>query len=127
MYGQCPIGKDSWCHYQRSVDSGTVFKEKYSGLPNDIINKIKPTYLELCSKELLQKCLHGKTQNANESFNGVIWQRLPKEVFGGLKTMKLGVYDAVITFNDGYQRCTKVLEKLNINPGFFKLKSYKHF
>ncbi|GFV26428.1 uncharacterized protein TNCV_4308271 [Trichonephila clavipes] len=74
MHGQCPIGKDSWCYYQRALSCGKKPNEKYKGLSNEVLNKIKPTYLELCSKELLTKCLHGKTQNSNECLNGVIWQ-----------------------------------------------------
>ncbi|GFW68230.1 uncharacterized protein TNCV_1881101 [Trichonephila clavipes] len=90
MHGQCPIGKDSWCYYQRALSCGKKPNEKYKGLSNEVLNTIKPTYLELCTKELLTKCLHGKTQNSNECLNGVIWQRVPKEVFVCLKTLKSG-------------------------------------
>ncbi|GFY15733.1 uncharacterized protein TNCV_1283781 [Trichonephila clavipes] len=90
MHGQCPIGKDSWCYYQRALSCGKKPKEKYKGLANEVLNMIKPTYLELCTKELLTKCLHGKTQNSNECLNGVIWQRVPMEVFVCLKTLKSG-------------------------------------
>ncbi|GIX70836.1 uncharacterized protein LOC101238613 [Caerostris extrusa] len=69
--------------------NGKTISEKYTGLPNNILNIIKPVYLELCSRDLLQKCLHGKTQNANESFNGTLWRRVPKEVFVWLKTVKM--------------------------------------
>ena len=41
------------------------------------------------------KCLHVKTQNANESFNGMIWNMVPKA------THSLGVYDAIAHFNFG--------------------------
>ncbi|GFT49972.1 uncharacterized protein TNCV_4175951 [Trichonephila clavipes] len=81
MHGQCPIGKDSWCYYQRALSCGKKPNEKYKGLSNEVLNTIKPTYLELCTKELLTKCLHGKTQNSNECLNGVIWQRVPKGSF----------------------------------------------
>ncbi|GFS73238.1 uncharacterized protein TNCV_4571571 [Trichonephila clavipes] len=90
MHGQCPIGKDSWCYYQRALSCGKKPNEKYKGLSNEVLNTIKPTYLELCTKELLTKCLHGKTQNSNECLNGVIWQRVPKEVFVCLKILKSG-------------------------------------
>ncbi|GFU36054.1 uncharacterized protein TNCV_4191531 [Trichonephila clavipes] len=83
---------------------------------------IKPTYLELCTKELLTKCLHDKTQTSNECLNGVIWQ----EVFVCFKTLKSGALDAVIQFNDGYKGCVEIFKKLNITPGYFTLKSYKH-
>ncbi|GFX99379.1 uncharacterized protein TNCV_1550431 [Trichonephila clavipes] len=84
---QCPIGKDSWCYYQQALSCGKKPKEKYKGLSNEVLNTIKPTYLELCTKEWFTKCLHGKTQNSNECLNGVIWQRVPKEVFVCLKTI----------------------------------------
>ncbi|GFU86667.1 uncharacterized protein TNCV_2880871 [Trichonephila clavipes] len=53
-------------------------------------------------KDLLKKCLRGRTQNPNESFNKCIWERIPKTVFVGIETLKFGVMDAVICFNDGY-------------------------
>ncbi|GFX54848.1 uncharacterized protein TNCV_3317651 [Trichonephila clavipes] len=126
MHGQCPIGKDSWCYYQRAQSCGKKPNEKYKGLSNEVLNTIKPTYLELCTKELLTKCLHGKTQNSNEGLNGVIWQRIPKEVFACLKILKSDALDAVIQFNDGYKGCVEIFKKLNITPGYFTLKSYKH-
>ncbi|GFW95748.1 uncharacterized protein TNCV_19791 [Trichonephila clavipes] len=124
MHGQCPIGKDSLCYYQRTLSCGKKTNEKYKGLSNEVLNTIKPTYLELCTKELLTKCLHGKTQNSNECLNGVIWQRVPKEVFVCLKTLKCGALDAVIQFNDGYKGCVLTFNKLNITPGYFTLKSF---
>ncbi|GFU79728.1 uncharacterized protein TNCV_4037351 [Trichonephila clavipes] len=89
MHGQCPIGK----RLLVLLPASTVLwlkkpNEKYKGLSNEVLNTIKPTYLELCTKELLTKCLHGKTQNSNECLNGVIWQRVPKEVFVCLKIFK---------------------------------------
>ncbi|GFX49667.1 uncharacterized protein TNCV_1637051 [Trichonephila clavipes] len=126
MHGQCPIGKDSWCYYQRALSCGKKPNEKYKGLSNEVLNTIKPTYLELCTKELLTKCLHGKTQNSNECLNGVIWQRVPKEVFVCLKILKSGAVDVVIQFNDGYKGCVEIFKKLNITPGYFTLKAYKH-
>ncbi|GFW05502.1 uncharacterized protein TNCV_436831 [Trichonephila clavipes] len=111
MHGQCPIGKDCCCYYQRALSCCKNPKEKYKGLSNEVLNMIKPTYLELCTKELLTKCLHGKTQNSNESLNGVIWQRVPKEVFVCLKILKSGALDAVIQFNDGYKGCVEIFKK----------------
>ncbi|GFX72626.1 uncharacterized protein TNCV_4062221 [Trichonephila clavipes] len=70
MHGQCPLGSKSWCAYQRAQSAGKGFYDKNAGLPKSIINKIKPTYLHLCDQNLLRKYLHGKTQNANEAFNG---------------------------------------------------------
>ena len=43
--------------------------------------------------------LHGKTQNQNESFNSMIWDRIPKTRYVSLTQLELGVYDAVANFN----------------------------
>ncbi|GFX79040.1 uncharacterized protein TNCV_3913271 [Trichonephila clavipes] len=69
-------------------------------------------------KDLLKTCLHGRTQNPNESFNKCIWERIPKTVFVGIETLKFGVMDAVICFNDGYVSRIKVFEALGIKPGY---------
>ncbi|GFT64200.1 uncharacterized protein LOC101238613 [Trichonephila clavipes] len=59
LHGQCPEGSESWCRYQRAKAAGSPLKEIEQGLPNKIINQIKPTYLKLCNETLLKKCLHG--------------------------------------------------------------------
>ena len=41
------------------------------------------------------KRFHGKTQNANESFNGVISERIPKRQYVGLQKLELCVFDFV--------------------------------
>ncbi|GFU23175.1 uncharacterized protein LOC101238613 [Trichonephila clavipes] len=59
LLGQCPEESESWCRYQRAKAAGSPLKEIEQGLPNKIINQIKPTYLKLCNETLLKKCLHG--------------------------------------------------------------------
>ena len=66
---------------------------------------------------MLEKCLHGKTQNANESFNGTIWNRVPKANHVGLDTLCLGVYDAISHFNYGAQAAIDTLSFLGIDAG----------
>ncbi|GFW10328.1 uncharacterized protein TNCV_5096791 [Trichonephila clavipes] len=109
MHGQCPTGKDSWCKYKQALRDGKVYVGKTAGLSNYVIKVIKPTYLALRDKELLKKCLHGKTQNNNESFNNVLWSVLPKEIFVHKKTLFLGSYMAVILYNSGYLGLLPVL------------------
>ena len=80
--GHCPTGPGSWCKF--NSDKGNKKKNTYKpgqGLPNDVIYKIRLIYFELSKESELVKCLHGKTQNANESFNGMIWDRIPKDMF----------------------------------------------
>jgi hypothetical protein len=51
---------------------------------------IKPIFIRLSSNELLSKCLDGETQNQNESINGMIWNRIPKNIFVGFDVLELG-------------------------------------
>ncbi|GFX13210.1 uncharacterized protein TNCV_2989741 [Trichonephila clavipes] len=101
-HGQCPVGDESWCKFQRAKASNIVYQDKSLGLPQNIVNTIKPVYMDLCDRNLLKKCLHGKTQNPNESFNAILWQILPKEVFVEHQTLRLGAYIAVVQFNNGF-------------------------
>ena len=73
--------------------------------------------MDLSNDNLLKKCLHGQTQNNNESLNGVIWKRCPKDVFVGRSTLEMGVASAVISFNDGQSGILKVMGNLSMNPG----------
>ena len=70
----CPRMKESWCRYQSDIITGkTTYKHKPL-LPEIVSNEIKHifSYKDLGNEELLSKCLHGKTQNTNESINNVI-------------------------------------------------------
>ena len=72
--------------------------------------------MDLYDNNLFKKCLHGQTQNNNESLNSVIWKRCPKDVFVGRSTLEMGVASAVISFNDGQSGILKVMENLSMNP-----------
>ncbi|GFU91273.1 putative kolobok1-1 nv [Trichonephila clavipes] len=39
MHGQCPIGKESWCYFQRGWQMEQNVPQKYAGLSNDVLNK----------------------------------------------------------------------------------------
>ncbi|GFV60288.1 uncharacterized protein LOC101238613 [Trichonephila clavipes] len=110
---KCPEGSESWCRYQREKAAGSPLKEIEQGLPNKIINQIKPTYLKLCNETLLKKCLHGKTQNCNESYNNILWNIVPKNIFIGLETFRLGALLALILYNSGYAGILSVIRNVN--------------
>ncbi|GFS76307.1 uncharacterized protein TNCV_4668311 [Trichonephila clavipes] len=57
MHGQCPIGKIVGATTSEHCLVAKKPNEKYKGLSNEVLNTIKPTYLELCTKELLTKCM----------------------------------------------------------------------
>ncbi|GFU74355.1 uncharacterized protein TNCV_2094791 [Trichonephila clavipes] len=88
----------SWCKHQKAKQEGKLYKHRTAGLPNAVLNTVKTTYMDLCDQSPLEKCLHGKTQNANESFNGVLWSIIPKETFVELLTLQFGAFLAVLQF-----------------------------
>ena len=117
---QCPNGEKSWCRYKRDKACGTKTYIPGSGLPVQLVlQHLRPIFLDLSKDELLHKCLHGKTQNQNESFNGTVWNRLPKTQYIGLDQFELGVYDAVAHFNIGTKAVLKIYERLGLDPGSF--------
>lgn len=81
------------------------------------MDEIKPIFRDLAHPDLLRKCLHGKTQNACESLNNVIWSRVPKTTFVRKTTLQLGTYEAISHFNEGCIVKCRVLNKLGITPG----------
>lgn len=118
LHSFCPKGRTSWCKYQRAKASKKSYDhKKHFHLPKDIMLAIKKVYRDLAHPDLLKKCLHGKSQNPNESFNNVLWTRVPKNVFVSLETLKFGAYDAVATFNKGNIARCLVLEKLGLPVG----------
>ena len=89
------------------------------GLPLDIIVELKPIYASFSEDDLLSRCLYGKTQNQNESLNGMFLERVPKDVFVGAEGFQLGIYDAIVHFNIGSKAFVKVFGKLGISPEEF--------
>ena len=118
----CPKGEDSWCRYQSDKVTGLKTYKPGSGLTREVIKHVKPIFNDLSKDELLQKCLHGKTQNQNEAFNGLIWEQLPKSTDVALPSLKLGTYDAIAHFNIGKKSSCLIYEKLGMIPGHYTTK-----
>ncbi|GFV47281.1 uncharacterized protein TNCV_4829371 [Trichonephila clavipes] len=117
QHGMCPTNEDTWCGYYRAITTGEVYKHKNT-LPSEVLHCIKDVYRELSTPNLLAKCLHGKTQNCNESVNSTIWSRIPKNVFVQLGTLKTGILEAIASYNQGNISKYHVLET-GIFPGFY--------
>lgn len=108
----------TWCKYVKSVAKNEPYDHsKHFHLPEIVMNEIKPTFEALSKTDLLEKCLKGKSQNPNESLNNVIWSRIPKRTFVRLDTLKFGVYEAVLSFNDGYISKINLIEQLGLKIG----------
>ena len=97
----------------------TTNKYKHGpGIPTNIVVKhLKSIYQDLTSDTLLKKCLHGKTQNQNESVSGMVWERVPKTRYVALEKLEFGFYDAVANFNYGRKATLDILCELKLEPG----------
>ena len=122
LHHHCADGADSWCRYKQDQANHTSNYVPGPGLPDDIIKIVKPIFVRLSSDELLSKCLHGKTQNQNESMNGMIWNRIPKNIFVGVDVLEFGAYDAVAHFNVGAEAAVNIFKEINLDPGEYILK-----
>lgn len=115
----CPKGKGSWCKWQSDQVTGeNTYKHKVN-LPVCIQEKVKPIFQDLANIDMLRKCLHGMTQNSNESFNQLIWNRCPKNIFTSRRIVEMAVNSAVIVYNDGFLSLGTVLESIGLQPGCF--------
>lgn len=84
-------------------------------LPKFVCTLIKPVFEALSSDELLQKCMHGGSQNTNESFHNLIWLRCPKTGFVGRTRLELAVNDATIVYNEGEVSRMTIFRALHLN------------
>lgn len=118
LHGKCPKGEGSWCSFQKAVATGTLDKYKpKNGLPDNVLEAVKPVYSKLTDPAMLRRCLHGKTQNQNESFNGMIWRRCPKDGYVGLKTLNFCVMDAICHYNCGPDVELEILKRGGVTVG----------
>jgi len=112
----CPAGENSSCKYRRAESLGQEYTHP-EPLHQDVAKYILPIYEDLSKKELLEKCLGGFTQNANESFNSTIWRLAPKHLHCGRKIIEIAAYIAAGIFNEGYMYVLKLMYDLQIVIG----------
>ncbi|GBM12520.1 hypothetical protein AVEN_155977-1 [Araneus ventricosus] len=117
IHGQCPIDTESWCKYQRAVVKCIKYQDKSQGMPKNTMKIVKPVYIKLCYRELLKRCLDGKTQNADKTLNGLFWRCIPEETFVESNTLELGVNMAVIMFNKVFNGFRALIAELSISVG----------
>ena len=70
-------------------------------LPPAVVKELQPIYKRLSQPELLEKRVHGQTQNPCKSFNSLLWQRCPKTVFSARDHLDYALADAALHFNCG--------------------------
>ena len=116
-----PKSADTLCHYQKDKQDNTSYYESKSDLPTDVKRPILLICWSLCKSEMLENCIHGKTWNANESFNGMIWNCVPKATHVGLVLLSVGDFDAIDHFDNG-EKAALYMELLKIDRGYYMAK-----
>ena len=119
----CPQDIATSCKYQKSKIDGTEFKGDRINISEPIYQLIRPLWLRLSKNSLLEKCLHGRTQNVNEAFNAFVWERSPKDIFVGKNVLNISVATAVIACNDGALGIMKVMENIGLHTGHFNVEA----
>lgn len=73
-----------------------------------------PMIDKLTDPSLLQRCLRGSTQNANESINSILWSILPKTKNHGYRSVRGAAAIASIFFNRGRFGLVKFFNDIGI-------------
>lgn len=119
----CPDGDDenpSWCEYKRK---GSM-EDKGHHLDGVFLDLLLPAFKRLSGQDLFLKCPPGHTQNQNESFNALIWQRCPKHQWRGPRAVQIAVNLASLAFNCGARESrNRVFGKLNLKVGTYTISS----
>ena len=116
QHQNCPQGSDSWCFYNRSTANNerppAHMDSIGTPLSQDVARAIRPIYDRMSSLPLMNRIEHGRTQNANESVNGMIWARCPKTVHVGAGRINAAVASAVSHFNQGCAHLAQVMKHI---------------
>jgi hypothetical protein len=62
----CPPGAESWCKWQVACAREEEYRHHKAPIPEAIVHLLKLIYARLGNPSLLEKCIDGYTQNANE-------------------------------------------------------------
>jgi hypothetical protein len=118
----CPTGSNSWCFYQSSV-ANHKFPGPHIKFVHTPLNYSKlsphmfPIYERLSDDRLLQRCVSGNTQNANECLHSLIWSRCSKENFASRKRVQFAVTVAAGEFNFGSGSSQNIARFYGFNAG----------
>ena len=115
-HDNCPPGISSWCSFQRDVATGqSTHKPTKSPFSAAMVDVMKPLFSRLSDVTFLEKCKECSTQNANESFNSLVWSLSPKEKFNSPIETSVAVNLAVCLFNNGIEyTLTNLLQKADM-------------
>ena len=80
---------------------------------------LPPIYEDLYRENLLEQCLGGYMQNANESFNVTIWRLSPNHFHSELKLIEISAYLSVRILYESYCLVLQIMNMLNLTIGTY--------
>lgn len=83
----------------------------------DVKKAVMPIYKDLSRRGLLERCLVGYTQNANESFSSTVWRLAPKHLSCGSQVIEIAAFLAAGIFNNGYAFIIHVMNDMRLQTG----------
>lgn len=126
LHDFCPIGSTSWCEYQRFKAEGKEGSYHHKNvLPAAVMDCIKPIFKDLSHPDLLRRCLGGRTQNPNESYNSLVWKFCPKTSGCSRIVAEIAANEAVVTFNNGRKGRLTVMSFLGFQVGRYAFDAAK--
>ena len=127
-HDNCPKGLGSWCWDQIELAKGVKHPKRKEGDPSStflnstVAEYVKPVYDRLTRPDLLNSCLLGATQNANESLHSLIWAKCPKHNFAGYKRVYIATALAVGEFNAGSVTTRQLLSEIGCRVNSVNVK-----
>jgi hypothetical protein len=101
---RCPTGEKSWCFFQRAIAKGEkpASHVNHTHIPPVVAKGIKSIYERMSDRDLLKRCLMGKTTNPNEAIHNVLWDMCPKEKFVSLAQVRIAAINTIHLWNEGH-------------------------
>ena len=114
-----PPGEKSWYFCQRSIAKSEQpgSHKHHDTISAEVGKQLVPIFERLTEPDLLKRCTHAMTQNANESVHNMIWKICPKTIFVGRKTMETAVAIAACQFSMGATFKGALWKALGVDPG----------
>lgn len=87
-------------------------------LTENVAARNLPVYQRLASDSLLNRCVSGKTQNANEALHHLLWSKCPKTVFVSKNTLLMAISIVICEYNTGHLKTVADVQTASgLSPG----------
>lgn len=124
LHDFCPQGDASWCKYQKAKAEGKLKNFHHKNvIPAPVMDSIKKIFKDLSDPKLLNRCLGGRTQNPNESFNSLVWKFCPKISGSSRIIADIAANEALVAFNEGRKGRLQIMNSLGFRVGQFALQA----